>query len=272
MKGIGKLWWLLLLLAELFFVYGCEKFEFSPYQTKGAEPLPQQINARQIDRLINAPHQDDTITVIFIGDSQRFYDELDDLVHKANQLPSVDFLILAGDITDFGLRKEYAWILERLERLRMPYMAAIGNHDLVANGSEIFESTFGPKNFSFVYHQHKFIFHDTNGREYGFNESVPSIPWLRTQMITEEPYWYIGVAHMPPHHEDFDRNLEHEYVGLWSSNPRSVAILSGHNHDTGDAYHYNDHVRYITSNAVEKRSFLLLKIHKGQIAKQLIEY
>ncbi|MBC7487363.1 MAG: metallophosphoesterase [Cytophagaceae bacterium] len=74
---------------------------------------------------------------IFSGDSQRFYDELKNLATKANSLPKVDFLILAGDITDFGLLQEFIGINDKLKGLNFPYMAVVCNHNLTSNGSAI---------------------------------------------------------------------------------------------------------------------------------------
>jgi Icc-related predicted phosphoesterase len=259
----------------LFFAASCEKFEYNPYQTKlPGTSLPHNLNHKNIQRLMkDSVMSDDTVSFIFVGDSQRFYDELEELVKKANTIPAVDFLVLSGDISDFGLLQEFLWIHERMERLKMPYMAVIGNHDLVANGSEIYEEIFGEKNFSFVYKKHKFIFHDTNGREYNFNGKVPNISWMEQQLQDNKANWYIGVSHIPPHNVDFDRNnLEKPYVNLLSSNSRFILSLNGHMHDEGDTYHYNDHVRYITSNSVSKRELALIKLIDGKIYKEMIPY
>lgn len=264
------------ILSLLLFSFSCEKFEYSPYQTENSSKgFPHNLNQENIDKLFNSADEsdDDTVCFIFTGDSQRFYDELEDLVAKANTIPDVDFLVLAGDITDFGLLQEFLWIHKRLERLNVPYMAVIGNHDLVANGSDIYEDIFGEKNFSFTYKKHKFVFHDTNGREYNFNGTVPDLPWLEAQLNDTNADYFIGVSHVPPHNEDFDReNLEIPYKNMLASNPRFILSLNGHMHNTGDTYHYNDHVRYITSNAVEKRQFILLKLIHGEIIKTMVSY
>ncbi len=86
------------------FTTACDKFEYSPYQTDNPN-RPDNLNAKNINELLSREKEsDDTVRFIFTGDSQRFYDELKDLVNKGNSLPNIDFLILAGDISDFGLR------------------------------------------------------------------------------------------------------------------------------------------------------------------------
>ena len=260
-----------MILLSLFTI-ACDKFEYSPYQTDNAN-RPDNLNNKNIEALLSAEaHADDTVRFIFTGDSQRFYDELKDLVTKANSLPKVDFLILAGDITDFGLLQEFIWINDELEGLNFPYMAVVGNHDLTSNGSVIYTSMFGQKNFSFVYKRHKFIFHDTNSREYNFNGSVPNIPWLGTQLNDSKADWYIGVSHVPPYDVDFDKNLENPYKDQWAADSAFILSMHGHLHTSGDSHMYDDHVRYINTAAVQQREFILMELVNGKINKRIIYY
>jgi 3',5'-cyclic AMP phosphodiesterase CpdA len=214
---------------------------------------------------------DDTVTILFTGDSQRFYSSLDALVQKSNSISDIDFLVLAGDISDFALLQEFMWVYNRLERLRVPYFCVIGNHDLTANGSQIYTEMFGPKNFSFNYKGYKFLFHDTNGREYDFNGSVPDVDWISEEM-NDSAKWFVGVSHVPPYDVDFDKSLEEKYHNTLSKDPRFILALNGHQHNGGDSFYYDDNVRYITSYAVDHNQCLLLKLINGKIIKQVISY
>ncbi len=268
-KQATAYWFLWILFVPL---SACDKFEFSPYQTDNTA-RPSELNNKNILKLLaKEKESDDTIRFVFTGDSQRFYNELEDLIGKVNTLPGIDFLVLAGDISDFGLLQEFLWINDRLERLNIPYMAVVGNHDLLANGGVIYKAMFGEKNFSFMYKKYKFIFHDTNSREYGFNGSVPNMPWLHYQLNDKNAQWMVGVSHIPPYDTDFDRALEEEYKNLFSSHPSFILSLNGHRHETWDSFHYDDHVRYITSNAVNKKSFIVFELVNGNITKNLVEY
>lgn len=250
----------------------CEKFEFSPYAVD-KDNMPTGVNAANLAQLTAYEDlDDDTVTILFTGDSQRFYDELEDLVAKANTIPSIDFVILSGDISDFGLLREFRWIHDRLEKLNRPYLCVIGNHDLTSRGSEVYINMFGEKNFSFTYKKYKFLFHDTNGLEYGFDGSVPHLPWLQNALNDSYPNWFIGVSHVPPYNQDFDPALEQPYVDLLGVNLRFILSLHGHQHDATDGFPYPGHVRYINSNAVIKREAMLLKLYQGHITKQMITY
>lgn len=256
-------------------IVSCDKFEYSPYQTELPKGTPKGLNAHNI-ALIKSNEEsgltDDTVTIIYTGDSQRFYDDLEKLVRRANQIPNVDFLVFCGDIADFGLLQEYLWIHERLKRLHYPYLAVIGNHDLVHQDGEVFTEMYGDKNFTLDYKGYTFLFHDTNSREYNFNGQVPNIGWLASNINQSKSNWLVGVSHVPPFDVDFDSNLEHPYKNLLASTPNFILSLHGRLHNLGDTTYYGDHVRYMTTTSVNKKSFLLLKLIDGKIFKELITY
>lgn len=261
------------IIVALFFCFcvACDKFEYSPHQTELIE-MPTDLNNKNIQHLLTNDSGDDTVTVIYTGDSQRFYDRLTDLVSKVNTIPNVDFFIICGDIADFGLVQEYMWIYERLEKLKSPYICAIGNHDLASDNGEVFTKIFGEKNFSFTYKGCKFLFHDTNGREYDFNGTVPNISWIESQFNDTIPAWFVGVSHVPPYDADFDNALEYPYKTMLASKSKFILSLHGHLHEVGDSYYYGDGVRYMTSNSVDKEEVVMLQFINGNVIKKMIAY
>jgi 3',5'-cyclic AMP phosphodiesterase CpdA len=231
------------------------------------------LNAKNILKLLSKPDDGrDTVTVLFIGDSHRYYDELEALIVEANRIPHLDFVILDGDITDFGLLEQFLWINQRLEKLNVPYICVIGNHDLTGNGSDVYAQLFGEKNFSFTYKKYKFLFHDSNGREYKFNGNVPNLWWLTNELNDSIPKWFIPVSHIPPFSEDYDKTLEKPYNALLASKSKCIASLHAHMHEASDSYNYNDRVRYIVCNSVEKKKSTLLKLINGQVIKSMLAY
>lgn len=243
--------------------------EYSPNQVFDKDS-PVGINARNLDSLVSRPG-DDTVTLVFIGDSQRFYDELEAFIDKVNSIPSIDFVLLAGDISDFGLLEEFEQIEDRLSALNKPYIGVVGNHDVQARGSETFERMFGPLNFTFTYKGIKFIAHNTNSREYA-DGTVPDMQWL-TSAFTKEPgvEYFIPISHIPPFASDFEESLEPAYRELMRKN-KVLISLHGHVHEHLDGYPYEDGIRYMTSHSFNLRNFILLKVFKGQVTHEIIEY
>jgi 3',5'-cyclic-AMP phosphodiesterase len=262
----------LLVIALILLVVGCDSFELSPNQIFDRD-TPRDINLRNIE-ILKASPVDDTVTIALVGDSQRWYDEVDEFVDKVNEFESVDFVLLNGDISDFGLLNEFEWIHRAFSRIHKPYISVIGNHDVLASGEQVFTRMYGPINYSFVYDSIKFVLHNTNGREY-IDRQVPDIEWLTQELKGEqspEVKYFIGASHVPPDHPDFDKGLVEPYRNLLNSTPGFVVSLHGHIHKHTDGYPFNDGIRYITAHSFNLRSFVILKIVRGQIIKEIIEY
>lgn len=257
--------------AFLSALLGCaDSFEYSPNQIHDSNS-PRDLNEYNLKRL-NASRPDDTLTIALTGDSQRFYDEVELFVDKINAINGIDLVLIAGDISDFGLLEEFEWMVERLDKLRAPYFGVIGNHDLVSNGEAVFERMFGPLNFSFVYDSVKFVLHNTNSREY-LSPDVPDLPWLKEQLRQDPAVkHYIAVSHVPPFDLDFDPSLEDEYTSLFRSTPGFLLSLHGHIHKYSDGVPYDDGIRYITADAFDAREFILLKIVSGIVEREIIRY
>ncbi|KAA9333331.1 metallophosphoesterase [Hymenobacter busanensis] len=254
-RGLGAL-----LLTGL--LGGCDLLEFSPNETRTPEEY-RNLTRKNLDALAARPNpsRGDTLRFVFIGDSQRFYGEAEDFVRSVNQQPDVAFVLVAGDISDFGLVREMRWVDERLRKLRVPYLTVIGNHDHVANGRGAYEQVYGPLNYAFTYADTRFVLLDTNGREAGFNGTLPNIPWLESTLAdTGGARRQIVVSHVPPFDGDFDPQLEQPYVEALARAPRLVFELNGHRHDFGVDYPYENNIPFINSYSFEKREYTLLTL------------
>ncbi len=260
--------YLLLLLISLF---SCtDIWEFSPNQ-KFDKDSPRDINKNAL-KILAESVPDDTIVIAFVGDSQRFYDNLGAFVKKANSISEIDFTLLVGDVSDFGLLQEFEWVHEDLSKLNKPYLGIIGNHDILANGENVFINMFGPTNESFIYDSVKFILHNTNSREYN-RSNVPDIGWLNNELKGgPNVRHYVAVSHVPPFSGDFNPDLEVPYSQLLRETPGFLISLHGHIHKHVDYYPYEDGVRYLSGFSFDKRSFILLKIVQGKVFKAIVDY
>jgi 3',5'-cyclic AMP phosphodiesterase CpdA len=182
-------------------------------------------------------------------------------VASVNQQPGISFLLVAGDISDFGLAREMRWVDEKLRRLSVPYLTVVGNHDLVGNGRATYQHIYGPLNYSFVYGDTKFILVDTNGREYNFNGQIPNMGWLRPQLADlGGARRQVVMSHVPPTNEDFDPALRAPYAQAMRDAKGVALVMNGHNHVGGVGQPFDDGVTYVNSNAFSERSYKVVSV------------
>jgi 3',5'-cyclic-AMP phosphodiesterase len=234
-------------------------FQYSPNEVR-LEEHEKNLNQKNIQK-IRALNPKENFRFILIGDSQRFYEEVDDFVASVNTLDDVAFVVLAGDITDFGLNREYRWMAERLNKLKMPYVGVIGNHDMLANGSEVYKQMFGEENFSFTYAGTKIVCLNTCSNERGFDGTIPNIPWLTKELTDTLGYDNaFVVSHMPPFDVGFDKRMEQSYAQLMSSNKRIRMSLHGHQHTASRTSPYGDGFEYLVVGSMNKRSYFVVSV------------
>ena len=253
-------------------IFGCNSDEYSPNQ-KFNRSTPTNVNAREISAL---PFKTagTSIKIAVSGDTQRNYKESEDFVNLINARNDIDFVILNGDISDFGLLLEFNGIYKIYDKLNVPFISVIGNHDLVANGFDIYKRMFGELNFTFNYAGIKFVCHDTNGREYNFNGTTPNIEWLRNNLkLGTGVDRLIGFSHVPPMDGDFDPQLAAPYEDLLNQTPGMMASIHSHQHKSQTIHYKNGKgIPFIITNAIVKRAFTLINITTGQLIAEEIDF
>src|SRR5690606_1221915 len=95
-------------IISVVLLQACSSIEYSPNQSSDSKS-PRDLNKKALARLAETPG-DDTIRFVLTGDSQREYKNAEKLVDAVNKIPGVDFVFLAGDISDFGLLQEMEWV------------------------------------------------------------------------------------------------------------------------------------------------------------------
>lgn len=176
----------------------CDLIDYHPYDGRLDSILPGD-QPDQYRAYRESLRRKDTIRFIFMGDTQRSYNETEDFVKYVNQLDSIDFIIHGGDYTEFGLKKEFEWNDDILSKLKVPYVGLIGNHDVIGNGDQVFRKIFGNENFSFVVSDVKFVCLNTNAIEYDYSHPVPDFNFLKNEIAdSTRNKRTIVVMHAPP--------------------------------------------------------------------------
>jgi len=242
------------------FLLSCEKtFTYNANEIQ-IEEKDRDQNTKNLERLRSKP-QNGSFNFIVISDTQRFYEELDDFVEKVNSYPNISFVVVNGDITDFGLRSEYLWISQRLQKLSFPFFVVIGNHDMLGNGRELYKQMYGPENFGFSFSGHKFIVLNSNSQEVGHNGSLPDTTWLQQELsATPSQQKIFIISHIAPFSGDFDRSLEQAYVRILTNNGNVIHSIHGHEGISYSGQPYGPPVNYLVVNSIKERSFVLIKV------------
>lgn len=259
-------------LLSLVFLCSCKKlFTYSQNEIQLDENNQDQ-NIKNIQLLQSRP-QNGTFRFVVISDTQRFYEELDDFVKKINTYPDISFVVLNGDMTDFGLKSEYLWVSERLQKLSVPFLVVIGNHDMLGNGGELYQQMFGPENFSFSFSACRFIGLNSNSREVGYNGTLPDTAWLKQELATNPSEQRIFVlAHLAPFSGDFDRALEQAYVRILATHGNVAYSIHGHEGISYFGQAYGPPVNYIVVNSIKEKKFVLINVNSNDITAEEISF
>lgn len=214
----------------------------------------------------------DTLKFILSGDTQRAYKEVPGFIEKVNSIDNVDFVLVAGDITEFGSFQEMESYSSRMKAVKVPVITVAGNHDLTGRGTDSYKRMFGDLNFSFVYKGVKFICHDTNSREYKYNGQVPDIGWLAQELKpAAHVSGYLAVAHVPSLSPDFDQKLVPQYSALFQNTPGFLAGLYGHTH-TYLTSAPEDPFSYLVTGSIENKEFIVVTIINNKITHERVFY
>ena len=108
-------------------LWGCDMIDYHPYDVRIDGET--DVNAHNIAEIEDSCKEKTSIRFVTMGDSQRWYDETEDFVKAINQRDDIDFVIHGGDISDFGVTKEFLWQRDILNKLKVPYVVVLGNHD-----------------------------------------------------------------------------------------------------------------------------------------------
>ncbi|MBN1290879.1 MAG: metallophosphoesterase [Candidatus Latescibacteria bacterium] len=268
-----------LLFVIFFFLYGCNVFEYSPYETEDGNTY-QDLVLTNISRLTNADNSiRESFKFAFLTDTHADYDEFAGAVKSINNNTEIMFVIHGGDLTDYGLLKEYEWSTEILSRLQVPFFTVIGNHDCLANGKHVYHTMFGETFYSFVLKvgeakKYKFLFLNDNTLEYEYKElEIEELEsWIDEEFTNSDEYDGLFVtAHVTPFSDYyFTDQLEEDFSSLLAVNNVLLAMF-GHDHHFYCGEYYNDGVMYLRGEDIFDRNYCIVTVYTGENEKIQID-
>lgn len=256
---------ILVTIMFLFSVVGCDYFETHPYDTniKGEKGLTQK-NVELIEAMLSDAEE---FRFAVISDTQGLYDETEQAVKAINRIEDLDFVIHCGDLTDFGLKKEFQLQRNILQNLDMPWVTVIGNHDCLGTGQSVYEVIYGKVNYAFTAGNTRFICLNTNAMEFDYSTPIPDFDFLFSELdnLSQNIERVVYVMHVGPQAIEFNSNVTtiFEYIILDKS-PSLPFCLYGHGHNLSVDDLFGDGILYYQAPNIEKRTILLFTIrHDG---------
>ncbi|MBM3209274.1 hypothetical protein FJZ40_03210 [Candidatus Shapirobacteria bacterium] len=213
MRWIRRLLAVSFLLLVLFFVFSKslnepQKNEFlSPTPTPTATPLS-------------------SFSFAIISDIHSDYQSLQKSLNKI-RADGAEFIIVAGDLTTVGNKKELARVKDILERSGLDYYVIPGNHDLwsTKSGEDPFREVFGQDYQSFQKGQIKFILVNNGDGLVGVDEAQEK--WLKRELVDCPKLYCLVFAHMPLNHSLLAHVMGEDNSRVASQAARLVKELVG---------------------------------------------
>ncbi len=260
------------LLFFLLFLSGCNLIDYHPYDVHISGET--NVNAKNIAKIEANCKGKTTIRFITMGDSQRWYDETEDFVKVANQRDDIDFVIHGGDMSDFGVTNEFLWQRDIMNKLKVPYVVLIGNHDCLGTGEETYKAVFGPTNFAFIAGNVKFICLNTNAMEYDYSEPIPDFNFIEEQMKDRKGEYEKTVfsMHASPSSGTFNTNVAKVFQLYIRQFPRLQFCTTAHDHSISVKDIFGDGVLYYGSDCMKSRSYLLFTITPKGYEYEVVYY
>ncbi|WP_029905444.1 metallophosphoesterase [Prevotella sp. 10(H)] len=260
-------------LCLLFSLSACDMIEYHPYD--GRISGETGINAKNIARIEEKCAGKKSIRFAVTGDTQRDYDDTEDFVKVINKRNDIDFVLHGGDVSDFGLTKEFLWMRDIMNKLNVPYVVLLGNHDCLANGMEIFQKVYGDFNYSFLAGDTKFVCLNTNALEFDYSIAVPDFKFIERELKDErEEYAKTIVAmHVRPYSEQFNNNVDQIFQSEIKKYRKLQFCLNAHDHWAQVDDLFGDGVMYYGTPNVGRRQYLIFTINDDDTyERELIEF
>lgn len=263
---------LITLLSILLVLPGCDMLDSHPYDVSvsGKRHLTDS-NVAEIEARTYGKRE---IRFVMISDTQRGYDETNDAVRSINSMPDVDFVVHGGDLTEFGSTREFEWKRDILNKLDVPYVCVIGNHDCLATGPQVYRSMFGEFNYSFVAGDVLFVCLNTNAMEFDYSVDVPDFSFIRRQLsgIPDRVRKTVILMHAPPRSDQFHDNVAEEFHSLVARFPDVQFCLYGHCHEIAVDDMFGDGIIYYQCANIKKRSYLTFTINEDSYEYRVVRF
>jgi 3',5'-cyclic AMP phosphodiesterase CpdA len=239
-------------------------------------------NNKEISRVKVADSENFAFAVL--GDNKGNYSFFEPLLHDIDHNAGIDFAIDVGDLVSEGGKGKYRHFLNQVqENLAIPFLTAIGNHDLNNGSSDNYLEIFGPTYYTFQIGQSYFIILDAT-TESGFDK--PERQWLEDELqkaqTSKARFIFMHVPPFDPRGSGFNKclpekdrkdlldlfkryNVTHLFAshihgyfsGVWDGVPYTITGGAGAGLQGSDPEHFFHH--YIRVHVQDQKANILVR-------------
>ncbi len=177
---------------------------------------------------------------------------LDDAVKQVNEVPNVDFVMFTGDMINTPYQKELIKFLSYANKLKAPWYAVYGNHDICVGGylsKKLYLNILNGHNKNFNFSKPYYSFVPKRGYKVialdpiidtriTANGEIPKeqLKWLDKELSKSKNDVVLIFVHVPiiePLHSEGHRLLNaDEVLAVINKYKNPIAVFSGHYHTT----------------------------------------
>jgi hypothetical protein len=149
-----------------------------------------------------------------------------------------------------------------MNKLTVPYVVVLGNHDCLANGMSIYNTVFGKENFAFTAGAARFICLNTNAFEFDYSRPVPDFQFMEQELDRKDEFSKTVVAmHARPFSDQFNNNVARVFQHYVKEFPKPQFCLNGHDHTLEEDYLFDDGVMYYGVPNIAERIYFLFTLN-----------
>lgn len=251
----------LMMLSTLGFSSCDSVFDVHPYDVH--VDGDKHVNATNIAKIEKNVQGKDTIRFAVVSDSHQWLDDLKKAVRDINsRADSIDFVVHCGDVSDFGATQEFQWTRDEMQKLKMPFVVLLGNHDCLGTGNQTYEEVFGNPDFSFIAGRVKFLCLNTNAIEYDYSRPVPNFDFMEEQRKADSLNFdrTMIFMHAAPYSEQFNNNVAKVFNYYTHQMPGLMCCVYGHGHHTNESDLYGDGTMYYETSSVHFNEYYIFTI------------
>lgn len=258
-------------------VASCQQISYTPYDTRVPEEYAN-LTEKNLKQILHATRDRDEVRFVVLGDPQRALGPSADFVEEINSRDDVDFVVIAGDLTNYGVRREYQLFVDVFDELNVPYLTVVGNHDKLGKGEELYEIVFGERNYAFEAAGARFVFFDSNGLH--AEDGPVNFPWLNHQInpLNGDFDQAVVLTHVPidsrwlaPSPESRDR-YEAEFTEILEEAGSVQLSIHGHRHKYEEQDYISDVFQAIIVDDPDDRNYLFVRVSGDEYETERVFY